>query len=33
MSTDTASCPQQIRDIGYCIVRGHFRVDAIEQTQ
>ena len=30
MSTDTAACAQQIRDIGYCILRRHFPIDAID---
>ena len=30
MAIDTSACVQQIHDIGYCILRGHFPVEAVE---
>ncbi len=30
MSIDTTACVQQIREIGYCVLRAHFPVNAIE---
>ena len=33
MAIDPTACVQQIRDIGYCVLRSHFPVEAVEASR